>query len=74
LLKIGKSGREAVKLYEITDHPLGDIGGLSINKDIKGYEQLLEEYLYHSETGWVEDKIVAENNGILELTWEGFKK
>lgn len=35
-----------------------------------GYRELLQEYAYQMETGFVEDKIIADNNGVLGLMWD----
>lgn len=37
----------------------------------KGYISLLEDFVYHSKTNWTEERIVTENNGVLELGWDG---
>ena len=38
---------------------------------VKGYHALLDEYVYYSKTEWKEEKIVTDNNGVLELGWDG---
>lgn len=37
----------------------------------RGYHSLINEYIYHSKTNWIEDRVVTENNGVLELGYEG---
>lgn len=37
----------------------------------KGYLTLLNNFIYHTETGWIEEEIVAKNDGVLELGWDG---
>lgn len=71
LMTIGKFGRK--ELYASDINP--DISGYDVllSREIKGYEQLVDEYLYHAQTEWKEEKVVSQNNGVLELTWEGIK-
>lgn len=38
---------------------------------VKGYFKLLEDYKYYSETEWKEEKVVTDNNGVLNLGWDG---
>lgn len=38
---------------------------------VKGYHALLDEYNYYVKTEWKEEKIVTDNNGVLELSWDG---
>ena len=40
-------------------------------KQIKGFENLIYEYSYFSRTGWKEEIEVTENDGVLELDWNG---
>jgi len=41
--------------------------------EIKGFEQLLDEYIYQSENGWKEERIVTEKDGVLDLYWDEIK-
>jgi len=60
LLSIGKSGRE-----ELTIH------GYLIQKKIKGYDDLIDDFIWHEKNGWEQEKVVAESSGVLELGWNG---
>lgn len=38
---------------------------------ILGYHDLLKEYIYQMENNWKEDRVVTENDGVLELGYDG---
>ena len=38
---------------------------------VNGYHALLDDYNYYAKTEWKEEKIVTDNNGVLELNWDG---
>ena len=38
---------------------------------VKGYHALLDDYNYYAKTEWKEEKIVTDNDGVLELSWDG---
>lgn len=40
---------------------------------VVGFKQLIADYKYHSETGWVEDAVVAANGGRLQLGFNGIE-
>lgn len=40
-----------------------------IRDKILGYNDLIDLYIYYSKQGWLEEKIIFENNGKLRLTW-----
>lgn len=61
LLEIGQKGRPEIILSNSI-----------IKKEILGYEQLTDLYLYHQKTGWEEEKIIADNNGYIRLNWEKY--
>lgn len=71
LMDIGKSGRNAVPLIDLMTIYTVTHKNILISKEIKGYEQLVEEYKYYSENEWKEDKIITEGNGFLKLDWDG---
>ena len=43
------------------------------HKEIKGIDTLIKEYQYYEETGWQQDKVIADNPVLLELSWDGIK-
>lgn len=77
LLQIGQNGRPALNLID-TDffkptpelQPLQD---MLLVREIQGYEQLLDKYIYHNENGWSEEREIRETpvDTPLLLTWEG---
>jgi len=63
LLQRGKRGRRAA-----------GFGGDAVLPPLKGYEQLLDDWIWHVENGWETDRDIAENmagDGTLELDWNG---
>ena len=74
LLRIGLDGRPIFKLVDtdlfnaesLKDNVLAD---MILVKEIKGVNQLTDEYLWYEENGWEEERIVAENNGVLTIDW-----
>jgi hypothetical protein len=72
LYEIGQSGREAVKLVDTNLFDEGKNVNIDIVKEIKGIDQLMEEYLWYVEQGWQEDKDISEADGYMKINWEGF--
>lgn len=72
VLHIGKYGRPGVNTVDL------DIlfsqeevyQPISIVKEVKGFEFLIDEYLYYQENGWERDKRIP-GSGVLKLGWEG---
>lgn len=60
-----------------SQHDLLDAGRNGVYNDYtkkflyRGYNSLLKEFIYHTKNGWVEDKVVAENDGVLSLGFDG---
>ena len=72
LLGIGRFGRRAISLHE-TDMFNGDgMASAIIQYEIKGFEQLLDLYIYHSENGFSEEREIQEA-GLkpLVVDWDG---
>ena len=65
LLKMGKFGRKAIKSNE-------DSMATTLQYEIKGFEQLLDLYIYHSENGFREEREIQEA-GVepLVINWDG---
>jgi hypothetical protein len=72
LLEIGRFGRRAISLHE-TDMFNGDaMASAIIQYEIKGFEQLLDLYIYHSENGFREEREVQEAGLTpLVISWDG---
>jgi hypothetical protein len=68
LLEMGRNGRPPLKLG---DPQIIEKTPYLVRNEIKGYEQLLEEYLWYEENGWEKERKVVENQGVLELDWNG---
>jgi len=63
LLHRGRQGREAVRF-----------GMDTVLWPLKGYEQLLDDWAWHTENGWDTDRDIAGSmagDGTLELEWDG---
>jgi hypothetical protein len=72
LLGIGRYGRRAISLHD-TDMFNGDeMASAIIQYQIKGFEQLLDLYIYHSENGFTEEREIQEA-GLkpLVINWDG---
>lgn len=37
--------------------------------EIKGYEQLMQDYIYYENQGWVQDKVLDKYPGVVEIDW-----
>ena len=72
LLNMGRFGRRAISLHE-TDMFNGDTSAsATIQYGIKGFEQLLDLYIYHSENGFSEEKEIQEAGLTpLKIDWDG---
>ena len=60
ILEIGKKGKEEVR-----------IGDDIIKYAIKGFDELLDTYIYQSENDWLQEKVITDNNGVLHINWNG---
>ena len=72
LLNMGRFGRRAISLHE-TDMFNGDpMASAILQYEIKGFEQLLDLYIYHSENGFNEEKEIQEAGLTpLVVSWDG---
>lgn len=68
---IGRYGREAVQITKII--PPEGITKVTVAREIKGFEQLLGDYIYQTKNGWKEERIVTEKDGVLDLYWDEVK-
>jgi len=72
LLNIGRFGRKAISLHESTMFQEHLEASAVLQYEIKGFEQLLEMYIYHSENGFTEEKEIQEAGLTpLKLDWDG---
>ena len=63
LLYMGKFGRPAIYSE-----------GIQIAREVKGFQQCIEEYKYYCENGFDTNKILKESKGRLKVNWEGIVK
>lgn len=75
LLKIGKYGRPSINLTDVRDLFLDDNDDayqpIKVVREIKGFDNCIDDYIYYEQQGWIEDKRVTENDGLLVVGWEG---
>jgi hypothetical protein len=65
LLTMGRFGRRAIKSNE-------NSMATTLQYEIKGFEQLLDLYIYHSENGFTEEKEIQETGlNSLKINWDG---
>jgi len=38
-------------------------------KELKGYTQLIDDYIYYQDHYWLEEKVITDNNGVLTFNW-----
>ena len=60
IINVGKRGKTP-KIVE----------GVVIDYPMKGFDNLISDYVYYQEQGWVQDKRLDKNNGVLEINWDG---
>jgi len=66
ILDIGKNGRPDLI---VTGNGTEDI----IKQGVKGFDELIDIYIYQNENGWKEEKVVTDNDGVLKIGWNGIK-
>lgn len=74
LLTIGKSGREPLKFINTDFVGQGAKEEFVVHNKIKGYDDLIDIYLYHEENGWDLEREIIEsinNDTPLVLDWNG---
>lgn len=61
--------------FEDGDWNVGTLKSYTINyKEIKGYEQLFQEYEFYEENGTSSDMLIVQNEGNFKLDWNGIVK
>lgn len=72
LLEIGKNGRKAISVVDVDFLEGGQDSTIVINA-VKGYEQLLDMFIYHSANGFSAEKEILEQpvDVPLEVDWDG---
>jgi hypothetical protein len=72
LLNIGRHGRGAMEMIPSAEKP--ELTSFMLQRPVKGYEDLLEDFIWYEANGWEEDKTVKLNKGFLLLDWNGIKE
>lgn len=72
LIDIGKYGFNELHYYTI-DTTTSNTQSV-YSKPHMGFDQAIELYKWHLENGFSKDRVVAENNGVLEFGWYDIKK
>ena len=67
LLKIGREGRvdEYVRIFNVFDHRHEKLS------EIKGFQQLIEDYKWYMENEFEKNKKIVESQGEFQLDWNG---
>lgn len=67
LMEIGLNGRPRFNSICVDENK--NPYEIVLSKEIKGVNQLVDEYLWYEENGWEEEKVIAENDGVLTIDW-----
>ena len=67
LLKIGREGRvdEYVRIFNVFDHRHEKL------PEIKGFQQLIEDYKWYMENEFEKNRKVVESQGEFDIDWNG---
>lgn len=68
ILHIGKFGKTDVRVTT-PNHPFETL----VSRGTKGFEELLDTYIYQEANDWREEKIITDSKGVLKLGWNGIK-
>ena len=72
LLNMGRLGRRAISLHDTDMFNGNEDASATIQYEIKGFEQLLDLYIYHSENGFNEEKEIQEAGlKTIQIDWNG---
>jgi len=44
-----------------------------VKQGVKGFDELIDTYIYQTENEWREEEIITKNNGVLKIGWNGIK-
>ncbi len=69
ILNIGQVGHRELKVK-----PSKEDQEYVVIKAVKGFEDLLDIYEYQTENDWKEEEVIAKNDGVLKLGWNGIKE
>lgn len=75
LMQIGLIGRPSLKLIDtdfFKSNPEDRLSEIIVSSEIKGIQQLLDDYKWYQENGWDRERIIVENDSeILTINWNG---
>ena len=69
LFYIGKFGKPDLEVKVSPDSVVNEI----LKYGVKGFDELVDTYIYQTENEWREEKIITDNNGVFKLGWNGIK-
>jgi hypothetical protein len=62
ILEVGKYGISDLLLAEYV-----------MRNKVKGFDELIDTYIYQNDNDWKEEEIITKNNGVLKFDWNGIK-
>lgn len=72
LMEIGRKGRPKLSNIALTNNVKDEPNAYLLHyQEIKGYEQLMQDYKWFEQNEWKEEKVVKENEGVLVIDWNG---
>ena len=69
LLYIGKFGKPDLEVKVTPEATVNEI----LKYGVKGFDELVDTYIYQTENEWREEKIITDNNGVFKIGWNGIK-
>ena len=69
LLYIGKFGKPDLEVKISPEATINEI----LKYGVKGFDELVDTYIYQTENEWREEKIITDNNGVFKIGWNGIK-
>lgn len=69
LLYIGKFGKPDLEVKVSPEATINEI----LKYGVKGFDELVDTYIYQTENEWREEKIITDNDGVFKIGWNGIK-
>ena len=70
IVLIGKYGKPELM---VKDNNNPDSLKEILKQKVVGFDELVDTYIYQSENEWREEKVITDNNGVLNIDWNGIK-
>lgn len=67
-LEIGKNGKPDI-IIKRPNYAYDEL----VQRGVKGFNELLDTYIYQNENDWQEEQIITKNKGVLKIGWNGIK-